>query len=123
KNHLYPGGNTGLPALLKNDPKFSYLTPGLDRAIAEHSKFLTGTDVKDKKLRIDLFGLKDGTTTDHTKLIAPLRPNLPKLKPGNSYVVEVVVRTLLIGHPYTQGTADSNETWVDFRATAGGKEI
>src|SRR5205823_5271885 len=91
KNHLFPGGNTRLPALLKNDPRFSNLTPVLDRALAEHSKFLTGTDAKDKKLRIDLFGLKDGATTDHTKLVAPLRPNLPKLKPGDSYVVEVVV--------------------------------
>ena len=41
---------------------------------------------------------------------------LPRLKPGNSYLVEVVVRTLNLGHPFQQGTADSNEGWVDFQA-------
>ena len=71
-------------------------------------------------LRVDLFGIKDGPGTEH-KLIAPLRPNLPKLQPGKSYVVEVVIRTLLIGHPFTQGTVDSNEVWVDFQASSGGK--
>ena len=33
------------------------------------------------------------------------------------------MRTLNLGHPFTQGTAESNEIWVDFKATAGGKEI
>src|SRR5262249_20535979 len=32
---------------------------------------------------------------------------------------EVVVRTRGIGHPYTNGTADSNETWVSLEGTAG----
>ena len=35
----------------------------------------------------------------------------------------MVVRTLDIGHPFIQGTVDSNEIWVDFQATAGGKVI
>ena len=38
-------------------------------------------------------------------------------------IVEVVVRTLAIGHPLSQGTVDSNEIWVDFEATTGGKTI
>ncbi len=124
KNHLFLGANTGLPTLLKNDPRFTHLSPGFDKMIDAHEKFLKGTDPegKDKKLRIDIFGLKEGGTGPD-KLIAPLRPNLPKLKPGQTYVVEVVIRTLLIGHPFTQGTVDSNEVWVDFKATAGGKEI
>ncbi len=124
-DHLFPGANTGLPALLKLDPRYADRAEGWDRAIAEHSGFLRGTkpDGKDKVLRVDLFGLKDGATTDHTKLIAPLRPALPKLKPGQTYVVEVVIRTLFMGHHFTQGTGDSNEVWVDFKATAGGKEI
>ena len=42
--------------------------------------------------------------------------------PGKSYLVEVVVRTLNIGHPFTQGTADSNEIWVDFKADGGRQE-
>jgi hypothetical protein len=124
RDHLFPAANTGLPELLKHEPRYAHLSKGLDEAIAAHSSFLTGKrpDGKDKVLRVDLFGLKDGPTTEH-RLIAPLRPTLPKLEPGKSYVVEVVIRTLFLGHPFTQGTADSNEVWVDFRAGSGGKEF
>src|SRR5207245_2960432 len=78
--------------------------------------------LKDKQVRIDLFGVKDGAAID-AKLIAPLRPQLPKLQPGKTYLVEVVVRTLGLGHPLTQGTADSNELWVDFTAKSGDRVI
>jgi len=116
-NHLFPGANTGLPTLMKFDPKYNHMAEGWDAAIATHEGFL-----KDKRLRIDLFALKDGATTSHEKLL-PLKPELPVLVPGRRYVVEVVVRTLLIGHHFSQGTVDSNEIWVDFKATSGGKEI
>lgn len=53
----------------------------------------------------------------------PLRPFLPKVAPGNSYQVDVVVRTLNMGHHFTQGTVDSNEVWVDFQARSGGRVI
>jgi len=124
-NHLFPAANTGLPTLLKNDPRYADRAEGFDKAIREHTDYLRGTDPdgKDKKLRIDLFAIKDGATTDAEKLIAPLRPNLPKLKPGQSYTVEVVIRTLNIGHHFSQGTVDSNEIWVDFQAKSGSKEI
>jgi tetratricopeptide (TPR) repeat protein len=100
-SHFQIGANTGLAALVDNP-----------QAIEAHTKFL-----QDKKVRIDLFGLRRGDSIDG-ELIAPLRPQLPPLEPGQTYLVEVVVRTLNIGHPLTQGTADSNELWVDFTATA-----
>jgi len=37
--------------------------------------------------------------------------------------VEAVVRNLRVGHHLTQGTADSNELWVDLRVSAGGRLI
>ena len=52
-----------------------------------------------------------------------LRPQLPKLERGKSYLVEVVIRTLAMGHPFTQGTADSNEVWVNFEARSGDRLI
>lgn len=115
-NHLFVGANTGLPALLNYGRR--------DEIIKTHADFLRGVDPegKDKKLRIDLFGLKPGGTIDG-KLIAPLRPALPKLEPGKSYLVEVVVRTVAMGHPFTQGTVDSNEIWVDFAAKSGDRFI
>ncbi|MEA2708264.1 MAG: hypothetical protein QOF78_865 [Phycisphaerales bacterium] len=100
-NHLFPGANTGLAHINKY--------PDVVKA---HQDFLKGT------MRVDLFGVKEGGTIDG-KLIAPLRPQIPTLKPGQSYLFEVVIRTVKLGHPFTQGTADSNEVWLDVKASSG----
>jgi tetratricopeptide (TPR) repeat protein len=112
-SHLFPGANTGVAALLKY--------PGYEKIIEQQTKFLQGgVDGKSPSLRIDLFGLKklnNGETVEAPLIDnQPLRPNLPKLVPGGDYLTEVVIRTLNMGHHFTQGTADSNEVWVDFRA-------
>lgn len=119
-DHLFPAANTGLPWLLSLEPGRKDNAEGLQRAMKAHADFLTGTDPegKDRKLRIDLFGLKEGDSIDG-RLHAPLRPELPQLKPGRTYLVEVVLRTLNMGHPFPQGTADSNEIWVEFQARSG----
>jgi tetratricopeptide (TPR) repeat protein len=69
-------------------------------------------------VRVDLFALRKGGTIEG-ELLAPLRPELPELVPGESYLVDTVVRTLKLGHPFTQGTADSNETWLDITVKSG----
>jgi tetratricopeptide (TPR) repeat protein len=119
-DHGFPAANTGLPWLLAQEPAHEADKEGLLKAAASHADFLRGKDPegKDKVLRIDLFGLKTGGGIDDP-LIAPLRPQVPTLKPGATYLVEVVIRTLNMGHPFTQGTADSNEVWVDFVARSG----
>jgi tetratricopeptide (TPR) repeat protein len=120
-NHRFPGANTGLFTLLKNDPRYAKYAAGFDETIAMHEGYLKGgPDGTDKKLRIDLFGLKQNTKD---AAVTQLRPELPALKPGQSYLVEVVVRTLAVGHHFSQGTVDSNEIWVDFQAKSGGKEF
>jgi tetratricopeptide (TPR) repeat protein len=119
-SHFFPGSNTGLPELLKLEEKYKHRADKFDEWIQKEAAFL-----KDGKLRIDLFGVKsfsdDGTVDDDSLTL--LRPELPKLVPGKTYLIEVVIRTLNIGHPFTQGTADSNEVWVDFHAKAGGRTI
>ena len=104
-NHLFPSANTGI-AHLRGEPEIVKL----------HQEFLKGS------LRVDIFGVKEGATIDG-KLHAPLRPSVPALKRGRKYLVEVVVRTLKVGHPFTQGTVDSNEVWVDTTATSGKRVI
>ncbi len=104
-NHLFPSANTGLAHLI-----------GADEAIKAHQKFLEGN------VRVDIFGVKEGGTID-APLAAPLRPNLPTLKPGRKYLLETVIRTLKLGHHFTQGTVDSNEVWLDVTVTSGGKVI
>lgn len=101
-DHFFPAANTGLAAIRKQ--------PDIAKI---HEQYL-----KDKKVRIDIFGLREGGRVDGT-LHAPLRPELPTLEPGKTYLVEAVVRTLGLGHPLTQGTADSNEIWVEMIAKSG----
>ena len=104
-NHFFPAANTGLAHLV-----------GADDAIAAHQKFLEGN------VRVDIFGVKEGGTIDGN-LIAPLRPEVPALKPGQKYLLETVIRTLKLGHHFTQGTVDSNEVWLDVSVTSGGLPI
>lgn len=105
-NHLFLGANTGLAAM-RGDPK----------TVAAQTKFL-----QDQKVRVDLFALREGTGVDGP-LLGPLRPEVPALEPGRPYLVEVVVRTLGLGHPFSQGTVDSNEIWVELVAKADGRVI
>ncbi|MGH7171246.1 MAG: multiheme c-type cytochrome, partial [Gemmataceae bacterium] len=123
-DHFFPAANTGLPWLLSLMPEHAEHASGFRKAAQQNADFLVGADAdgKTRSLRIDLFALKEGGTIDG-RLLAPLRPELPKLKPGKNYLVEVVVRTVGMGHLFTQGTVDSNEVWVDFTAKAGGKVI
>lgn len=105
-NHMFPGANTGLSALR-----------GDALALEAHTKFL-----RDNQARIDIFGLREGGTIEGD-LAAPLRPKSPVLEPGKSYLVEVVARTLGLGHPLSQGTVDSNEIWVELIARSDGRVI
>jgi tetratricopeptide (TPR) repeat protein len=104
-DHLFPAANTGI-AHIRGEPAI----------VKRHEEFLKGS------LRVDLFGVKEGGTIDG-KLTAPLRPQVPALKRGRNYLLETVVRTVKLGHPFTQGTVDSNEVWVDAKVSSGGRVI
>ena len=105
-SHLFPAANTGLAH-----------TVGLpDDVIAAHRQMLEGA------ARIDIFGLREGGEVDGV-LRAPLDGTGRVLQPGKTYLVEAVVRNLRVGHHLTQGTADSNELWVDLSVRAGDRVI
>lgn len=104
-DHLFASANTALP----------YLRGDFD-IIKEHEKFS-----KDS-MRIDIFGLKEGDDIS-APLIAPLRPQLPELEKGKTYIIELVIRTLRLGHIFTQGTSDSNEIWLDVAVKSGDRII
>ena len=94
-SHQFPGANTAIQVMAN-----------LETAINEaHVKIL-----KDS-LRVDIFGIREGNDIT-APLSAPLRPNVPQLKPGNEYLLEIVIRNLKVGHKFTEGTADSNEVWL-----------
>lgn len=104
-NHLFPAANTGI-AHIRGEPDI----------VKIHQEFLKDC------MRVDIFGVKEDGTIDG-KLHAPLRPNVPTLKRGQKYLIEVVVRTTKLGHPFTQGTVDSNEVWVDTQASSGDRLV
>ncbi len=105
-SHMFAAGNTGVPHLL-----------GLD----DETQAARRTVLKDSA-RVDLFGIKRDARIDG-ELSAPLRPRLPTLVPGQSYLLETVVRTLKLGHHLTQGTSDSNELWLEIKVWDGDRLI
>lgn len=106
RGHRFPAANTALAALLAWP----------EDVIDAHRAMLEGA------LRVDLFAIRAGTDIEG-EIIAPLRPEVPALTPGETYVVDVVMRTLRLGHLFTEGTADSNEVWLDVTVKIGGSVI
>ena len=105
-NHQFPAANTGITQLLDLP----------DWVMQAHQQHLS------KVTRVDIFALKEDGRIDG-ELHAPLRPSLPELQPGKRYLIEIVIRTTGVGHHLTQGTADSNELWLDVTAMADGRLI
>ncbi len=105
-DHQFPSANTAIPYMLGMPPEVN----------EAHRAFL------EDSLRVDIFGIKEEGTVAG-RLHAPLRPDLPMLEPGRTYLLEVILRTMKLGHLFTQGTADSNEVWVDVRINSGGRII
>lgn len=73
-------------------------------------------------MRVDIFALRAGGEIDG-EVIAPLRPAIPTLVRGERYLIETIVRAVKMGHEFTQGTADSNEVWLDVEVESDGKTI
>ena len=127
-DHLFPAANTGVAAIRKgvmgepsavpDDHRYlgKYEQDELSEVITVQSNFLKGS------LRVDIFGVREGGDISG-KLIAPLRPQVPALKRGQTYLIEVVLRTLRLGHPFSQGTVDSNEIWVEGKVASAGKVL
>lgn len=113
-NHQFAAGNTAIPHMLDMPASVN----------EEHQNMLK--DV----VRIDIFGIREAGRIDGD-LIAPLKQQTESkntgkkfaLVPGKQYLIEVVVRTLKLGHHFTQGTSDSNEIWLDTLITSNGETI
>ncbi len=100
-DHRFTGANTAVPFLR-----------GDQQTVAAQAAFL------DQVVTLDLFGLREGGTVSG-RLIGPLDGAAPTLTPGTRYLAELVLRTRKVGHHFTQGTADSNEVWVQITVKAG----
>jgi len=108
RSHLFPSANTAIPKLVKME--------NADEVIQQHRDFLRDN------VRIDIFGIREGVGVNG-ELHAPPGAGV-ELEPGKSYTVEVVIRTLKLGHHLTQGTVDSNQLWLQFEVLDGtGREL
>ena len=109
-SHMFPSANTAMPHLLRDQFKDP------DQVIQAHREFNEGV------MRLDIFALKEDGKIDG-ELVGPLRPQIPKLEPGKTYLMELVVRTVKMGHLFTQGTSDSNQIWLDVTLKSGDRII
>jgi tetratricopeptide (TPR) repeat protein len=105
-SHLFPAANTGIAHMLDLP----------DEVIEAHQARMA--DVT----RIDIFGIKEDGRIDG-RLHAPLDPVQPVLQPGQRYLLEIVIRTTGVGHHLTEGTADSNQLWVEVTASNGSETL
>jgi tetratricopeptide (TPR) repeat protein len=102
-SHYFEAANSGIRQLnnLKPDPNNNLL---------------------ENSLKVDIFGIKeDGDITG--KLLAPVNDNNIEIAAGKKYLLETVIRTLTLGHAFTQGTGDSNQVWIELNVYNDGKLI
>ena len=106
---MFPSANTAIPNLIG--------MPRLGRS-DRTSEFNEGV------MRVDLFGVK--------RRAAPSTASSPRRCGrtisrrscrGTSYLLETVIRTVKMGHVFTQGTSDSNEVWLDVTVASGDRVI
>lgn len=109
-DHQFPSANTAIVHMMRDQLKDP------DAAIKAHEEF--NKDV----IRLDIFGIKEEARIE-SPVIGPLRPEVPHLEPGKSYLIETVIRTMKMGHVFTQGTADSNEVWLEATASINDRII
>ncbi len=98
RDHTFVSANTAAQAM-------SGLA-GADGAVERVTAFNKST------MRTDIVAVRAGASLD-AEPVAPLRPEVPTLERGREYVVDIATRAVKIGHEFTQGTADSNEVWLD----------
>jgi len=113
-DHQFPSANTALPHLMAKAGTMPAEQAKV--ALRAHREFNEGV------MRLDLFALReDGMLTG--KLVAPLRPAVPALEPGKTYLLDAVIRTVKMGHLFTEGTSDSNQVWLDVTVMDGDRVI
>ena len=107
-SHSFASANTAIPTLAE--------LPGAARTVGECEASLG------KSLQVDIVGVRSGGAVDGALVISPTESG--PLNPSTPHVLEVVVRNLAVGHAFTEGTADSNEVWIEVTlADASGQVI
>jgi tetratricopeptide (TPR) repeat protein len=104
-DHLFAAANTALTYELENDNQ---------NILEQRQSFLA------RAATVDIIGIRQEGRIDG-KLISPLEEPDLRLQPGETYLLEVVIRTTGMGHAFTQGTSDSNQLWLELQLTNDGR--
>lgn len=119
-DHFFRAANTGIMAINEQRARDRGDLEMAEKFKASLQK--TREFLQNNQVRVDILGLREGGEITG-RFLGPIRPDAPELEPGKEYLAEVIVRTLGLGHEFTQGTVDSNEVWVEFTASAGDQLI
>ncbi len=131
RSHFFPGANTAVPVaihdrehleinerfLKANKMRVDIFAASTVTQVAANqpsqpaasTMFATGEESDEKLPRYD--------SAAAAPVIAPLNKTRRLFKPGDDVRIDVVVRTLALGHFFPAGTVDAFDTWLELRAT------
>ncbi|MCF6300851.1 MAG: tetratricopeptide repeat protein, partial [Proteobacteria bacterium] len=90
-------------------------------------RYLNGFGMTDKSIEflkdsvlVDIFAIKTDAQLNG-EVIGPIKNQPVELTAGNSYLLETLLKTVKLGHSFTEGTVDSNQIWVELSVYHEGK--
>jgi hypothetical protein len=131
-SHRFPGANTALPTVNQDKEQLEAVTQFLKSGIVSVDIFglAPARDMKTDKEALPsaefatTFAVGEESETNATPFIAEVAPvsaPLDRLEaevtPGETYRVDVVVRTRKMGHFFPGGTVDAFDVWLELEAT------
>jgi Flp pilus assembly protein TadD len=131
-SHRFPGANTALPVANKDKEQLEAVTQFLKNGILSVDIFGVSPAREAPSVKEVSSGPRLATTfavgeesdaevtpfvAEVAPLIAPLDRVDAQVAPGETYRVDVVVRTKKIGHFFPGGTVDAFDIWLELEAT------
>lgn len=113
ENFLKGAVSTDIFAIAREQGTEVYVSPSGAQAPQEETNFAQGEES----------GAFSGPAAvrrgGQVAMIAPLDETRPTVRPGDSLRVDVVERTVRLGHFFPGGTIDAFDVWLEFKATDG----
>lgn len=146
KSHRFPAANTALPTANRDttqlnavkefltnnqvkvdiftvsEPQAGFVASPIDNENrGDPTLNLSSTFAVGEEQGMQLGG--GGLTREATAVVGPLSPNDTVLLPGTSVRLDVVVRTLNVGHFFPSGTVDAQEVWLEVKAVDANDQV
>jgi Flp pilus assembly protein TadD len=131
-SHRFPGANTALPFVNNDAKQMDAVVKFLQNDILSLDIFGLSPALEARSSNAASGGLQTATTfavgeesdsaapaadVELAPLTAPLNRVSARVRPGETYRADVVVRTRKIGHFFPGGTVDAFDVWLELQAT------